>query len=73
MPFLILSYSPKLKAADRFNGVKVSLILTLDGFPVELEFLPGSAHDSGFLQALSLDFTSGDKVYVDSGFLNYDS
>lgn len=57
---------------EYFYGVKVCLILTEDGFPVELEFLPGSAHDSRFLQALPLDFASGDKVYADSAFLNYD-
>lgn len=56
---------------EYFYGVKVCLILTEDGLPVEVEFLPGSAHDSRFLQALSLDFAPGDKVYADSAFLNY--
>lgn len=62
---------------EYFYGVKVCLILIQDGLPVEVEFLPGSAHDSRFLQALPLDFASGDKVYADShrgngAFINYD-
>lgn len=56
---------------EYFYGVKVCLILTDDGLPVEVEFLPGAAHDSRFLQALPLDFTADDKVYADSGFTNY--
>lgn len=57
---------------EYFYGVKVCLILTEEGFPVEVEFLPGSAHDSRFLKALALDFTPGDKVYADAAFINYD-
>lgn len=57
---------------EYFYGVKVCLILTENGFPVEVEFLPGSAHDSRFLQALPLDFSAGDKIYADSAFTNYD-
>jgi hypothetical protein len=57
---------------EYFYGVKVCLILTENGFPVEVEFLPGSAHDSRFLQALPLDFSAGDKIYADSAFINYD-
>lgn len=57
---------------EYFYGVKVCLILTEDGLPIEVEFLPGSAHDSRFLQALPLDFSAGDKVYADSAFINYD-
>jgi hypothetical protein len=57
---------------EYFYGVKVCLVLTEDGFPVEVEFLPGSAHDSRFLQALPLDFSAGDKIYADSAFINYD-
>lgn len=57
---------------EYFYGVKVCLILTEDGLPVEVEFLPGSAHDSRFLQALPLDFSAGDKIYADSAFINYE-
>lgn len=57
---------------EYFYGVKVCLILTEDGLPIEVEFLPGSAHDSRFLQALPLDFSAGDRIYADSAFINYD-
>ena len=67
-----MSLKESTTAADLFYGVKVCLILTQEGLLVELKLLPGSAHDSRFLQALSLDFNPGDKVYADSAFINYD-
>jgi len=55
-----------------FYGVKVQIVSTSDGIPVEILFLPGSAHDSEALHLLNLDLPKGSNVYADAAYTNYD-
>jgi Transposase DDE domain len=54
-----------------FYGVKVQVITTSGGIPVECCFVPGSAHDSEAISQLLWDFQSGDRIYDDSGYTRY--
>jgi hypothetical protein len=51
-----------------FFGVKVQVITTGSGIPVEIAFLPGSAHDTRAFNVLSLDLPPGSEVYGDLNF-----
>jgi len=54
-----------------FYGVKVQVITTAGGIPVECCFIPGSAHDSKAINKLLWDFQTGDRIYDDSGYTCY--
>jgi hypothetical protein len=54
-----------------FYGVKVQVIATEDGIPVEFCFVPGSEHDSEAIAQLLWDFEQGDKIYDDSAYTWY--
>ncbi len=54
-----------------FYGVKVHLVVTEGGLPVEMALLPGSASDVHGLQMLPLDLPAGSELYVDAGFTSY--
>jgi hypothetical protein len=54
-----------------FYGVKVHLVVTEKGLPVEMALLPGSASDVHGLQMLALDLPAGSELYVDAGFTSY--
>ncbi|MDF5734189.1 MULTISPECIES: IS982 family transposase [unclassified Nostoc] len=54
-----------------FYGVRVQLLTTKSGIPVEFVFLPGSASDVRALNALPLNLPSGSEVYGDSAYTDY--
>jgi hypothetical protein len=54
-----------------FYGVRVQLITTKDGIPVEFVFLPGSAHDIRGLAALPLNLPPGSELYADAAYTEY--
>jgi hypothetical protein len=51
--------------------VRVQLLTTKSGIPVEFVFLPGSANDVRALNALPLNLPSNSKVYTDSAYTDY--
>jgi len=55
-----------------FYGVKVQLLITKDGIPVEFGFVPGSEHDAQALKKLPLELPAESKVYADSAYTNYE-
>ncbi len=54
-----------------FYGVRVQLLTTKSGIPVEFVFLPGSANDVRALNALPLNLPPGSEVYADSAYTDY--
>lgn len=54
-----------------FYGVRVQLLTTKSGIPVEFVFLPGSAHDVRALNALPFNLPPGSEVYGDSAYTDY--
>ena len=61
------------KASHRryFYGVRVQVVTTEEGVPVEFAFLPGSAADVRGLGVLPLDLPEGSELYMDSGYTDY--
>lgn len=56
-----------------FYGVKVQVVTTEEGVPVEFAFLPGSANDARGLGVLPLDLPKGSELFMDSGYTDYAS
>lgn len=54
-----------------FYGVKIHIISTCDGIPVEIVFVPGACNDSVALYELPFDLPEGSEVYTDSAYTNY--
>jgi len=54
-----------------FYGVKVQLLTTKSGIPVEFVFMPGSASDVRALNALPLNLPPGSEIYTDSAYTDY--
>ena len=54
-----------------FYGVRVQLLTTKSGIPVEFVFMPGSASDVRALNALPLNLPPGSEVYADSAYTDY--
>nr|WP_267313737.1 IS982 family transposase [Nostoc sphaeroides] len=54
-----------------FYGVRVQLLTTKSGIPVEFVFMPGSASDVRALNALPLNLRPGSEVYADSAYTDY--
>ncbi|WP_392478895.1 IS982 family transposase [Nostoc sp. C110] len=54
-----------------FYGVKIQLLTTKSGIPVEFAFMPGSANDVRALNALPLNLPPGSEVYGDSAYTDY--
>jgi hypothetical protein len=54
-----------------FYGIRVQLLSTSDGIPVEFAFLPGEANDTRGLRALPLNLLDGSSVYADAGYTDY--
>ncbi|MEX0267953.1 IS982 family transposase [Leptolyngbyaceae cyanobacterium UHCC 1019] len=54
-----------------FYGIRVQLLATKDGIPVEFAFLPGAAHDARGLKALPLNLPAHAQVYADAAYTNY--
>lgn len=56
-----------------FYGVKVQVITTAEGIPVEIAFLPGGAHDSRAFDTLDFHLPEGSTLYGDSAYTDYDT
>jgi Transposase DDE domain len=54
-----------------FYGVKVQVVTTEEGVPVEFAFLPGSASDTRGLDVLPLALPAGSQLFMDSGYTDY--
>lgn len=54
-----------------FYGFKVAVIMTEDGIPVEMCFMPGSFPDVCALNPLLFELEAGSSVYGDSGITDY--
>lgn len=54
-----------------FYGIRIHLISTAEGVPVEWIFLPGAANDVRGLRALPLNLPPGSELYVDKGYTDY--
>lgn len=54
-----------------FYGLRVHVITTSEGIPVEIGFLPGEANDSRGLSVLSLELPQGSEVFMDAGYTDY--
>jgi hypothetical protein len=57
---------------EYFYGVKVQLVTTKHGIPVELCFVPGSEHDVETLKKISLDLPLRSILYGDSAYTSYE-
>jgi hypothetical protein len=54
-----------------FYGIRVQLLGTRDGIPVEFAFLPGEANDTRGLNALPLNLPPGSSIYGDAAYTDY--
>lgn len=54
-----------------FYGIRVQLLSTTNGIPVEFVFLPGEANDTRGLKALPFNLPPGSIVYGDAGYTDY--
>lgn len=66
-------YRGKISSKRRyFYGVKVQLMATSEGIPVEFCILPGACVDLHGLAELALDLPEGTQLFVDSGYNFYE-
>lgn len=56
---------------EYFFGVRIHVLTTSDGIPVEFAFLPGGAHDSRGFGILNFALPPGSDVYADSAYTDY--
>ncbi|WP_243146962.1 IS982 family transposase [Scytonema sp. UIC 10036] len=56
-----------------FYGVRVQLLTTKSGIPVEFVLMPGSASDVRALNALPLNLPAGSEVYGNSAYTDYNA
>lgn len=54
-----------------FYGIRIHLVSTPAGIPVEWIFLPGEANDTRGLQTLPLNLPVGSELYADKGYTDY--
>lgn len=55
-----------------FYGVKVQLLVTKDGIPVEFGYVPGCENDSISLKKLPMELPAESEVFADSAYTNYE-
>lgn len=55
-----------------FYGLKVHMVVTVDGRPVEFIFSPGSCTDIKAFKRLSLDLPEGSTIYGDKAYTDYE-
>lgn len=66
-------YRGKMSSKRRyFYGVRVQLLATSDGIPLEFRILPGSCSDLQGLAELALDLNDSAQLFVDSGYNFYE-
>lgn len=51
-----------------FYGLKVHMVTTADGYPVEVSLTPGSYNDTKHLRTFELDFPEGSVLYGDKAY-----
>jgi hypothetical protein len=56
---------------EYFFGVRVQVITTINGLPVEFAILPGACADIQGLAELPLDFPAGTEIAADSAYTEY--
>lgn len=67
------SYRGKMSSKRRyFYGVRVQLLATSDGIPVEFCILPGSCADLQGLAELALEMPEAAQIFVDAGYNFYE-
>jgi hypothetical protein len=54
-----------------FYGIKVHLLVTASGRPVEVTFAPGSVSDLDGFKQLPLDLPEGSEIYADKAYNDY--
>ena len=54
-----------------FYGVKVQVLTTADGIPVEFCFVPGSESDVQALKKLPMTVAEESSIYADSAYTDY--
>ena len=54
-----------------FYGLKVNMLISKGGFPVEVHFSPGSHHDMASFKSFNLDIPPGSIIYADKAYTNY--
>jgi IS5 family transposase len=54
-----------------FYGIRIHLISTAQGVPVEWVFLPASAHDTRGLSTLPLNLPQASELYTDKGYTDF--
>jgi len=57
---------------EHFYGVKIQLVTTADGIPVEMYLVRGSEHDSQILKRMYHDLPPESSLFGDSGYTNYE-
>jgi Transposase DDE domain len=57
---------------EYFYGVRMHMISTIYGEPVEIHIAPGSYHDSRIFKQFDLDLPEGSNLYADSGYTDYE-
>jgi hypothetical protein len=55
-----------------FWGIKVHMIVTKEGIPIEFHFTPGSEADVNALQSFEFDLPTGPSIYADKAYTYYD-
>ncbi len=55
-----------------FYGVKVQVLTTADGIPVEVVIIPGSYHDSKAFDLMEFDLPEGSTIYGDNAYEKFD-
>mgnify|MGYP000296260212 CR=1 FL=1 len=65
-------YRGYIASKKRYSyGIRVQLLATTDGIPVEFAFLPGEANDVRALNALPLNLPAHTQIYADAAYTNY--
>lgn len=56
---------------EYFFGIRVHMIVTKTGEPIEFVFAPGSYNDSRVFKSLPIDLPENATIYADSGYTDY--
>lgn len=65
-------YHGKSSSKQRyFYGFKINMLISENGFPVEVLISPGSVHDMASFKAFALDVPPGSIIHGDKAYTNY--
>lgn len=56
---------------EYFYGLKIHMVTTAEGYPVEVSLTPGSYNDTKHLRTFELDFPEGSLLYGDKAYNEY--